>query len=141
MRICVPTMGLSGARDLVSEHFGRAASYTFVDSESGAVQVVPNDTLHMGGVGYPPDLIRAHGGEVMVCGGLGRRAVAMFEERGVMVYIGARGTVRDAVAQWRAGQLEAATDENACRQHAFREEEGHEHGHGHQHGHHPEHDS
>lgn len=132
-RVCIPTVGLAGAHDAVSEHFGRAGAYTFVDSETGAVDVVVNTTLHVGGEGYPPDLIAGHGGEAMLCGGLGRRAVAMFEAAGIVVYAGASGTVADAMEQWRSGRLSAATRETACQEHAFRDEDHGQHGH---HGHH-----
>jgi len=116
----------------VGEHFGRVPTYTIVDTESGEVDIIQNNTVHMGGAGYPPDLIHRAGADVMLCGGLGRRAVSSFEELGIMVFVGAVGTVKDAVQMWKAGQLEAATDENACAQHAFRGE-GTGHGHGHHH--------
>ena len=97
------------------------------------VEVIQNTSEHMGGSGYPPDLLASHGVNVMVCGGLGRRAIMMFEELGIMVYVGASGTVKDAIQMWQDGRLQAATDENACRQHAFRGE-GMGDGHGHNHG-------
>jgi hypothetical protein len=43
------------------------------------------------------------------------------------VYVGAAGMVSDAFDAWEKNQLQAVTDENVCRQHAFRE---HDHGHG-----------
>ncbi|MGM0385082.1 MAG: NifB/NifX family molybdenum-iron cluster-binding protein [Actinomycetota bacterium] len=128
-RVCIPTVGQAGLRDTVCEHFGRAGAYTFVDNETGAVDVVVNTTLHVGGEGYPPDLIARHGGEAMLCGGLGRRAVAMFEEAGIAVCAGASGTVADAMEQWRSGRLQTATRETACQEHAFRNEEHAHHGH------------
>jgi len=132
MRICIPTMDEGGLDARVGEHFGRVPTYTIVDTESGEVDIIQNNTVHMGGAGYPPDLIHRAGADVMLCGGLGRRAVSSFEELGIMVFVGAVGTVKDAVQMWKAGQLEAATDENACAQHAFRGE-GTGHGHGHHH--------
>jgi predicted Fe-Mo cluster-binding NifX family protein len=133
MKICVPTMGDKGFEELVGEHFGRVPTYTMVDTETGKVQVVQNDTTHMGGTGYPPDLIQSHGAEVMLCGGLGRKAIQMFEEKGIMVYVGASGTVTEAINLWKAGKLQPATSESACQQHAFRSES---HGNGHDHHHH-----
>ena len=124
-------MGHAGLDDVVCEHFGRAGAYTFVDSETGAVDVVVNTTLHVGGEGYPPDLIAHHGGHTMLCGGLGRRAVSMFEEGGIMVYVGASGTVSEAMEQWRTGRLQAATRESACQEHAFRDEDHGHHAHHH----------
>jgi len=57
----------------------------------------------------------------MVCQGLGRRAISMFEGFGITVYIGAIGAVRDAVAAFKQGRLQKATVDDACRKHAFRD--------------------
>jgi predicted Fe-Mo cluster-binding NifX family protein len=119
MKLCVPTMGKRGLDEQVGEHFGRVPTYTIVDTETNEVEVMDNISEHMGGRGYPPQIIVKTGAEVMLCSNLGRRAIAMFEDLGIMVYVGAYGTVRDAVQMWKEGQLQAATDENACRQHAF----------------------
>ncbi len=106
----------------VGEHFGRVPNYTMIDSETDEVQVIDNTSEHMGGTGYPAEILANAGVNVMICGGLGRRAIMMFEERGVMVYVGASGTVGNAYQMYKNGQLQAATDENACAQHAFRGE-------------------
>lgn len=134
MRISVPSMGNKGLDERVGEHFGRVPAYTVVDTETDAVETISNTSEHMGGTGYPPELMVKAGVNVMVCGGLGRRAIMMFEEMGIRVFVGASGTVRDAVSAFQAGALEEATDENACRQHAFRSQDHgeHHHDHGHQ---------
>jgi hypothetical protein len=64
------------------------------------------------------------GAEVLLCGRLGRRAVAMLADSGIDVYVGASGTVRDALALWRSGRLQPATVEGACQEHAHRGERG-----------------
>ena len=122
MKICIPTMGEKGMDEQVGEHFGRVPTYTIVDTKSGEVQSIQNTTIHQGGTGYAPDLISQHGAEIMLCGGLGRKAIGMFQDKGIMVYVGATGTVNDAINMWKAGKLQAATDETACQQHAFRGE-------------------
>jgi len=113
-------MGNRGLDELVGEHFGRVPSYTIVDTETKEVKVIDNASHHMGGQGYPPEIIARTGAETMLCGGLGSRAINMFEQLGIMVYIGAHGTVENALQMFENGQLRPATDENACRQHAFR---------------------
>ncbi len=120
MKVCIPTMGNKGINEYVGEHFGRVPTYTLVDTKTNEITVVDNTSEHTGGQGYPPEIIVQTGAEVMLCGGLGRRAISMFEELGIMVYVGASGTVKDALRMWKVGKLQPATDENACRQHAFR---------------------
>lgn len=134
MKLCIPTMGHGGMDEMVGEHFGRVPTYTIVDTDSNETTVIENNTMHMGGTGYAPDLISKAGAEVMLCGGLGRRAIGLFEQSGIKVYVGAYGTVREALSMFNDGRLIQATDETACQQHAFRGEgtgEGQEHHHHH----------
>jgi predicted Fe-Mo cluster-binding NifX family protein len=71
----------------------------------------------MGGSGKPPEQIAKTGAHVLVCSGLGPRAISMFESYGIEVYVGAMGSVRDAVEMWRSGKLQKASDDNACKEH------------------------
>ena len=121
MKICIPTNGEDGLDDSVGEHFGRVPTYTIVDLETNDVKVVFNTSEHGGGSGYPPEIMAKEGVEVMVCSGLGRRAINMFEQMGIDVYTGASGTVRDVVAAFRQGTLQKASEDDACTQHAFRD--------------------
>ena len=133
MRISIPSMGNRGLEEQVGEHFGRVPTYTIIDTETDKVEVLPNTSEHMGGTGYPPDLLASANVNVMVCGGLGRRAIMMFEEMGIRVFVGASGTVKDAIQMYQTGALQEATDENACQQHAFRQHDHGEHHHDHEH--------
>jgi predicted Fe-Mo cluster-binding NifX family protein len=117
MKICVPTMGNNELDDFVSEHFGRAPTFTIVDLSKNEVKVVPNTSEHFGGISSPPEMLSTEGVEVMLCSGLGPRAISMFEQSGIEVYVGASGTVRDAVRAFQAGKLREGTDANACKMH------------------------
>lgn len=117
MKIGIPTLGNGGLSEEVSPHFGRAPTFTLYDTETGAVEVVRNTSEHMGGHGKPPEMLRQHNVSVMVCSGLGPRAIGMFESYGVRVFVGASGTVQDSIDLWKEGVLQEATDENACKMH------------------------
>lgn len=117
MKVCIPTMGRSGMDDIVSEHFGRAPTFTLIDSETDEVKIIDNRSEHMGGMGKPPEHLAKEGVEVMLCSGLGPRAISMFENFGIEVLVGASGTVRDTLRMWQEGHLQMATDANACKQH------------------------
>jgi len=125
MKICIPTMGQNGLDNLVGEHFGRVPTYTIVDLDTDDVKVIPNTSHHMGGQVDPPEIMAREGVNVMICQGLGRRAITMFEEFGIEVYIGATGTVKDAVAAFRQGRLQKASMNDACGKHAFRDRHYH----------------
>lgn len=125
MKICVPTMGEKGLDDFVGEHFGRVPYYTIVDLDTDEVKVIPNISHHMGGKEYPPELMGREGVNVLVCRGLGRRAIGMFEEFGIYVYIDASGLVRDAITAFKSGRLQKAGISDACGRHAFRDQHYH----------------
>ena len=127
MKVGIPTNGEKGLQETVGEHFGRVPTYTIVDIEKGDVKVVPNESHHMGGKGYPPELLAKEGVTVMLCRGLGRRAISMFSDFGIDVYIGANGTVEDAIDAYKKGNLTKANEGDACEQHAFRDHGKHGH--------------
>lgn len=133
MKISIPSMGKGGLEDMVCQHFGTAPVYTVFDTESGEVLVLVNTSEHTGGVGHPPEILYAAGVKVMLCGGLGRKAVTMFNDMGIDVFVGAKGCVKDALESWKSCSLQRATCETACSGHGH----GHNHGHGdhHEHGH------
>ena len=117
MKICIPTLGNEGLDDFVSEHFGRAPTFTIVDVAKNEVKIVQNTGEHFGGMGIVPEVVAEAGAEIVLCSGLGPRAISMFEQLGIEVYVGASGTVRDAIRAFQAGMLREATDADACRMH------------------------
>ncbi len=117
MKICIPTMGQAGMEEDICQHFGRAPTFTVVDLESGDVAVLANVSEHMGGVGLPTETIFAAGVHIMIVGGLGPKAVQAFNQAGIEVFVGAAGTVKDAIDDWKAEMLSRADLDNACREH------------------------
>lgn len=117
MRVGIPTMGDSGLEESVSGHFGRAPTFTIIDTESEEVEVQPNTSEHAGGSGKPPTIMEENDVEVMLCSNLGPRAINMFEQLGIEVYIGAQGTVEETLERWENDQLEEATRKEACEEH------------------------
>jgi len=120
MKVAVPTASDGGLDDKVGEHFGRTPTYTIVEVETGTFDVIPNTSHHTGGTGYPPEILHNTGVKVLLCRGLGKRAIQTFSSLGIEVYVGASGTVKDALGQYKAGSLLRASESDACTQHAFR---------------------
>jgi Uncharacterized conserved protein len=117
MKLCIPSVNEEGLDSYVHQHFGRCPYYALIDDDTGEVKVFNNTSEHLGGVGLPPELIKKYGVDIMLCAGLGPKAVGMFEDLGITVYVGAAGTIRDAVEQWRSNKLQLATFDNACKDH------------------------
>jgi predicted Fe-Mo cluster-binding NifX family protein len=92
-----------------------------VDSETGEVEILDNSSEHMGGAGLPAGLLIDAGAEVILCQGLGRRAIQMLSEGGVSVCSGVSGTVAQVVAEWKKGSLTEAGASDACTRHAFQD--------------------
>jgi predicted Fe-Mo cluster-binding NifX family protein len=118
-KVCVPTDGVGGLDDLVGEHFGRVPTYTIFETETEDVEVVSNTSEHMGGAGYPAQILADLGIDVLLCSGLGRRAIQMLSERGIEVCTGVSGTARAAIDSWKAGNLATAAEGDACTRHVF----------------------
>lgn len=51
------------------------------------------------GAGLPPEFIAEAGAHIMLCSGLGPKAARTFKEFGIDEFIGASGTVQDALPQ------------------------------------------
>lgn len=119
MKIGLPSTGTRGLDDMIGEHFGRVPYYAIVDSETMETKVIENTSNHMGGTLAPPELLKEKGVEVMICRGLGRKAVAMFNDMDICVYVEANGTIRECIDAFKKEELSVATEQNACSQHAF----------------------
>ena len=95
MKIVIPTNGRKGIEDTVAEHFGRCQTYTFLDEKGKVVEIIDNTSEHMGGTGLPPELMKKHGANILLCGDLGPRAINLCKELGIDVYVCQTKTVKD----------------------------------------------
>ncbi len=122
MKICMPTMGNNGFNEQIGQHFGRCPTYTIIDTETDKVTVIQNTSEHMGGMGLPAEILQQKGINILICRGLGRRAIMLFDQFKIQVFIGAQGTVNDSYIMWKNDQLQAVNSiDDACQQHAFRD--------------------
>lgn len=129
MRLCIPTMNERGLEAPLSAHFGSAPYYTVVETETGSVQVSANPRAeHEHGHCEPVAGIADLAPDVVVCMGLGRRALDRLQTAGIQVCVARATQVSEAVAQFQSGQLAPFTVDGTCCG-------GHGHGHGHDHGH------
>jgi predicted Fe-Mo cluster-binding NifX family protein len=114
MKLGIPTNGKGGLNEMIEPHFGKAMTYTIVDTVSGEVVVIGNDSDHYGGTLNPPELLQKAGVETVITANLGRKAVAMLNQLGMAVYSGAQGTVDDALLAFKMGYLQPADDQTSC---------------------------
>lgn len=117
MKIVIPTDGQKGLDEKVAQHFGRCQTYTFLNEKGEVIEVIKNTSEHMGGQGLPPELMKRHGADILLCRDLGPRALTMCGELCIEVYNSQAETVGGIFKMWQNNQLKKASAENACEHH------------------------
>ncbi|MGD8633640.1 MAG: NifB/NifX family molybdenum-iron cluster-binding protein [Anaerolineales bacterium] len=138
MRIAISLETDQGLQSRVSGHFGRCPYILFADLEEGEVkrvEVIQNPHFHEHRPGQVPEFIQQHGGELMISGGMGRRARAFFEEMGVQTAVGAQDSAADAIEQYLRGELPESAPCSGDHHHDGGGCGGHGHGAAHHHDH------
>ncbi len=112
MKIAVATEGQN-----VTEHFGHCESFMIYEVENGEIvgeELVKNP-------GHKPDFLphflADRGVEVIISGGMGGRAIDLFNKRNIEVIVGASGDARTAVVSYLKGELE--TTGSVCHEHKY----------------------
>jgi predicted Fe-Mo cluster-binding NifX family protein len=111
MRLAISAEDNNGLDSTVSHHFGRCPYFVLVDMDGEEIQevrVVDNPHYAHHQPGMVPSFINDQGAEVMISGGMGRRAIAFFEQYGIQPATGASGTARMALESFLNGTLSAA---------------------------------
>ena len=117
MKIIIPTDTKKGLDDKIAEHFGRCNTYTLLNEEGKVLEIIANTSEHMGGTGLPPELMKKHDADVLLCRGLGPRALNLCREFGIEVYVTQTETVRDIFEKWKNNKLQKASLEDVCEEH------------------------
>lgn len=109
MKIAVTSTGpeLSSAAD---PRFGRCSYFVIVDTDSMEIQAHSNESrAAAGGAGIQAgQFISSLGVSAVVTGAVGPNAVRVLSSAGIKVYVGASGTVREAVEAFQSGKLKSA---------------------------------
>ena len=99
----------------VDARFGRAKGFIVVDTETDEFNAHDNsqNLNAMQGAGIQAGRNVAElGVEALVTGNVGPKAFTTLGAADIKVYIGAKGSVRDALEQFKAGQLPCAGEAN-----------------------------
>jgi predicted Fe-Mo cluster-binding NifX family protein len=124
-RIAVSADNRNGLDSIVSPHFGRCPCFVLVDldgCEVRNVDVVENPFYGRHQPGQVPQFINEKSVDVMLTGGMGRRAIGFFQEYGIQAVTGASGSVRRSLEQYLGGALEGAEPCRESVQHAHQDE-------------------
>jgi len=108
MRIAISAETNNGIDSAISMHFGRCPYFVLVDVEGQEVKevsVVENPFYGKHSPGQVPGFINSQGANVMLAGGMGRRAIIVFEQLGIEAATGAVGTARQSLESYLGGEL------------------------------------
>ncbi|MGM0674205.1 MAG: NifB/NifX family molybdenum-iron cluster-binding protein [Spirochaetota bacterium] len=109
MKVCITAQEATEEAG-VDPRFGRCAHFCFYDTEEGTYTFENNSFTHeTGGVGVQASQhLVTKGVSALLTGEVGPNAFKVLEAAEIPVYTGITGTVAEAVAQYRSGNLEAA---------------------------------
>ena len=118
MKLAVTSRGTT-LDDPVDPRFGRCAHFVIVETDDMAVESIENRNASAGGGAgiQSAQLMADKGVEAVITGNCGPNAFRTLEAAGIRVVIGAAGSVRDTVVQYKAGTL-SATDSPSVDSHA-----------------------
>jgi len=111
MKIAFASEDRKGLAGEVSAHFGRCPHYTFLEVEEGEVkgyQVVDNPYYDNHVPGKVPEFIHSQKADVMIAGGMGPRAIELFDGYGIEAVTGAFGKIEDVLGAYLRGELRGA---------------------------------
>jgi predicted Fe-Mo cluster-binding NifX family protein len=119
MKLCIPTMNDTGLEGFPSDHFGSAPFFTFVDSDTGEIEAVPNGGAnHVHGACRPLDFLGTRQVDAILCRGLGKRAYAKLQAGGIDVFVTLEKDVAGTLEAFKAGRLRQLASEEACHGHS-----------------------
>ena len=118
MRICIPTETGEGFEARVHAHFGSAPIFTIFETETTALELVENpNNKHLHGTCQPLNALNGTNLDIVVCGGMGARAVQKLNQVGIKAYLAKGDTVEEVIQNYGTGDLQEITVSNACAQH------------------------
>jgi predicted Fe-Mo cluster-binding NifX family protein len=105
-RISRVRLAIATENGQVCAHFGHSPSFTIVDFEDGAIleqHSVPSPDHEPGRI---PLFLKEQGAEVVVSGGMGRKAATIFDRLGIRQIVGVTGSIEAAIAGCLDGTIE-----------------------------------
>lgn len=104
----------------VTEHFGHCENFHIYEVENGRI-VRSTSVLNPGHKpGFLPNFLNDMGVRVIISGGMGGGAVDIFNEKGIEVITGVRGSAETAVNSYLKGELKSTG--SVCHEHRHHDE-------------------
>ncbi|MBN2057776.1 MAG: NifB/NifX family molybdenum-iron cluster-binding protein [Candidatus Saganbacteria bacterium] len=114
MKICVTAQG-ADLESQVDPRFGRCSYFIIIDDATLEFEALSNPAATaVGGAGIQSaQMVASAGAQAVVTGNVGPNAYMTLAELGLKIFVGAGGTVKQAVEAYKAGKLQQASDATA----------------------------
>lgn len=93
---------------LVTEHFGHCESFILYEVENGVVKEIEEIKNPGHQPGFLPEFLGKKRIDLVIAGGMGTRAIELFNAQGIQVITGASGEVGAVIADYAGGRLETS---------------------------------
>jgi predicted Fe-Mo cluster-binding NifX family protein len=104
MKIAIPTDNKDGLEARVADHFGRCKTYTFIGENGEIIEIIDNISEHAGGEGLPPEVMKSHRADIILCKDIGPKALELCKKLKIEVYTFKSKTVREIFKEWKENQ-------------------------------------
>jgi predicted Fe-Mo cluster-binding NifX family protein len=106
-------VAISTDNNYVSAHFGRCPRFTIVEVDGE--KILGKETINNPGhqPAFLPQYLSDLGVNCIIAGGMGRRAIALFSEKGIQTLVGISGPVDEVIDKLIQGTLEGG--ESLCK--------------------------
>ena len=110
-KICITSEGKTLDSN-VDPRFGRCQFFLFVDTNTMEFEADENPSIQaMGGAGVQSaQLVSSKGVKAVITGNVGPNAFQTLNAAGLEIFIGASGTVKKAIEDYKNGKLQAASN-------------------------------
>ena len=115
MKIAITATGANLEAN-VDPRFGRCACFLFVETDDLSFDAAENPNVALGGGAgiQSAQLVAAKGVTHVLTGNCGPNAYQTLSAAGIVIVTGCSGAVRDAIGQYKAGQLTATDEPNVA---------------------------
>ena len=119
VKVAIPSNGPGGLEAMISPHFGRCDVFTIVEIVDGKIvntNVIDNRGTHFGYDRTPAELLASSGVDAILAQGMGPKAMQLFAQSGIAVYMTSARIVQEAVQELIEDKAKLASLEDACKE-------------------------
>jgi predicted Fe-Mo cluster-binding NifX family protein len=115
VKVGFPVQANNGFESEVYGHFGSAAMFIVVDTETSQMSVINNgDMHHVHGACNPIKAINGRNVDAIVVGGIGARALSRLNQSGIRVYQAMASTVKENMEMLMNRHLPEFMPQHTC---------------------------